>query len=207
MKRKVILSSFVFSILFVFFVSSSVFAISTGTMNFKAVDSTGTKVDNLEVKIYKVANVDNPLIFVEDSFKDFNPEDYSDVNIKKMQEYAKDNVEPILIKTTDVNGEFNLKLETGKYLLVQNNKQEDCTMQTMYVSLPETMPNSINYNVTVKPKIVVIKKIIDEDILKANDEVLPQTGILDWPIVVLAVSGIAIFSISWIVFYTKKKIR
>ena len=206
MKKKITIISFI--ILLMILMNSVVFASETGTIKFKATDSVGNPVDDLDVKIYKVAETDLPYTHVTDDFKTFDIGDISETNIAKMEEHAINNVNPILTRTTNSNGEFTLNIETGIYLLVQSNRKEDCTMQTMFISIPEVTENGINYEITVKPKIAVEYGIGGgDDELAIKDLVLPQTGIVRLPIIILAASGIALFCISWVVFYTKKKIK
>lgn len=203
MKKKVI-SSLVLGMLLVILANTAVFA-ETGIIDFKARDIVENPVDFIEVKFYRVAKVEVPYTYVEDAFNSFDIEDASEANIKAMAEYATNNVEPVLTKTTDQQGNFTVELETGKYLIVQSNREDDCDMQTMYISLPEITENSINYTITVKPKIDVQYGIGGDDLDLSGR--LPQTGIIDLPIVILGVSGAAIFCIAWILFYTKKKVR
>lgn len=85
-------------------------------------------------------------------------------------------------------------------------------MQTMLISVPELIDGrKLKYEVTAKPKIVN-KEMIDRNetqITKvARDEQLPYTGVLNWPIAVLVITGIVIFCMAWLKAYsTSKKSR
>ena len=117
-------------------------------------------------------------------------------------------------KITDSNGRFNLNnLELGTYLFIQENKEDEITMQTMLISVPElTTENGLKYDVTVKPKILnkeIVNKNENQRTEVAKDEQLPYTGVLNWPIPVLVVAGIAIFCVAWLKVYStsKKKVK
>ena len=136
-------------------------------------------------------------------------------NLVLEKEYAKANANPVSIKTTDSNGKFSLNnLDLGVYLFVQENKENEITMQTMLISIPElNKENGLKYNVTVKPKILN-KEIVDKNENQKNstlvqDDKLPYTGVLNWPIPVLVVVGIVIFCIAWLKVYgtSKKKVK
>ena len=100
-------------------------------------------------------------------------------------------------------------------MLVQNSRKEDYTMQTMFISVPEVTSNGMSYEVTAKPKIATIDAHNDnnEDIIELyktpdnSEERLPSTGVLNWPIPVFGILGITLFCTSWIIFYSKKKIK
>ena len=40
---------------------------------------------------------------------------------------------------------------------------------------------------------------------KPQDPTLPQTGQLNWPVPVLAVSGVVLFTIGWLICFNRKK--
>lgn len=219
MKKKIIVSSILFALLILLF-AGTVFAAPTGTVQFKAIDSDGYEVDNLEVAFYKVADFEVGKFTATEEFKIFDIEDISNENIVSMQEYASENASVLLKRTTNEKGEFTLsEIEAGKYLLVQNSREDYCTMQTMFISVPEITTDTINYTITAKPKIAVIDAIggAEEDILEPTPVVpeskpnaepeLPNTGVLNWPIPVLAIAGIILFCLSWIIFYSKKKVK
>lgn len=98
-------------------------------------------------------------------------------------------------------------------MLVQSSREKDFTMQTMLISLPEITSDGINYEITAKPKIAAINADDEEDIIKLepkpdnSERKLPSTGVLNWPVPVLATAGIVLFCTSWIIFYSKKKIK
>lgn len=78
--------------------------------------------------------------------------------------------------------------------------------------IKSTTENGLKYDVTVKPKILN-KEIVDKNENQrtevAKDEQLPYTGVLNRPIPVLVVAGIAIFCVAWLKVYStsKKKVK
>ena len=116
-------------------------------------------------------------------------------------------------KTTDKNGELKfLDLDSGLYLAVRtkiNDANSAYSISPMLIFIPETVNGKVEYNVVSTPKIGYIninepKKGSRDDTKKPNDpetpkttktpktswdDILPQTGQLLWPVVVLAVIG------------------
>lgn len=112
-------------------------------------------------------------------------------------------------KNTDKNGTATFsQLTTGLYLVVgsdaQSNGKTYCTSPFL-VSVPELTENQTawQYDVTANPKSEPEHTTPPED--KPKDDTppkkpkknLPDTGILQWPIPVLAGSGLALMLIGW----------
>lgn len=217
MKRKIILSSLIFIMLIASLIGT-VSATDLGTIQLVAINNTDSKaVENLEVSVYQVSKQDAQGDFeFASGFEDctLNVDNLSESNLENLKTYAKINAEPLFTKITDANGKFTLtNLNLGTYLLVQENKTDDITMQTMLISVPElTVENGLKYEVTAKPKILN-KEIVDQNnsgkTELVKDEQLPYTGILNWPIPVLVIAGIAIFCVAWLKVYStsKKKVK
>lgn len=215
--KKIILSSLIFIILMVSLIGTAC-AAGLGIIQFVAINNTDSKVvENLEISIYQVSKQDEQGNFsFAVGFENctLNIDDLSESNLQNLKDYAKTNASPVFTKTTDSNGRFNLNnLELGTYLFIQENKEDEITMQTMLISVPElTTENGLKYDVTVKPKILN-KEIVDKNENQrtevAKDEQLPYTGVLNWPIPVLVVAGIAIFCVAWLKVYStsKKKVK
>lgn len=216
--KKIILSSSIFIMLIVSLVGT-VLAANLGTIQFIAINNTDSKaIENLEVSVYQVSTQDE-----QGNFKfavgfencTLNIDDLSESNLQNLKEYAKTNANPVSIKTTDSNGKFSLNnLDLGTYLFVQENKENEITMQTMLISIPElNKENGLKYDVTAKPKILN-KEIVDRNEGQktraiVQDDQLPYTGVLNWPIPVLVIAGIIIFCIAWLKVYgtSKKKVK
>lgn len=215
--KKIILSSLIFIMLMVSLIGT-VCAASLGTIQFVAINNTDSNaVENLEISVYQVSKQDEQGNFsLSVGFENctLNIDDFSESNLQNLKDYAKTNASPMFTKVTDLNGRFNLNnLELGTYLFIQENKENEITMQTMLISVPElTTENGLKYDVTVKPKILN-KEIVDKNENQrtevAKDEQLPYTGVLNWPIPVLVVVGIAIFCVAWLKVYStsKKKVK
>lgn len=217
MKRKIILSSLIFIMLIASLIGT-VSATDLGTIQFVAINNTDSKaVENLEVSVYQVSKQDEQGNFeFASGFEDctLDVDNLSESNLENLKTYAKTNAEPLFTKTTDTTGKFTLtNLDFGTYLLVQENKTDEITMQTMLISVPElTVENGLKYEVTAKPKILN-KEIVDQNnsgkTELVKDSQLPYTGVLNWPIPVLVIAGIAIFCVAWLKVYStsKKKVN
>lgn len=214
---KTILISLIFIMLFFVCNQYSFAEEQTGKVNFEAIES-GTKnsIPSLQVKIYKIG-IKNEVGDFEYSqgFEASNAvvDDFTESNINNIKTYAEKNATPAYIKTTDSNGKFVIEnLPIGAYLFVQDSMQDKYTMQTMLVAVPEVNQNrEINYEFIAKPKVIVVsEKITEQPVVQSTSTAvvassLPYTGALNWPIPVLAITGIIIFSIGWLKFYTNSK--
>ena len=217
MKKKIILSSLIF-IMLISSLIGTVSATELGTIQFVAINNTDAKaVENLEVSVYQVSKQDAQGNFeFAFGFEDctLDVDNLSESNLENLKTYAKTNAEPLFTKTTDTTGKFTLtNLDLGTYLLVQENKTDEITMQTMLISVPElTVENGLKYEITAKPKILN-KEIVDQNnsgkTELVKDSQLPYTGVLNWPIPVLVIAGIAIFCVAWLKVYStsKKKVN
>lgn len=181
-----------------------------GTIRFVAINNTDSNpIENLEVSIYQISKQDELGNFAfatgfESCTLDIN--NLTEGNIENLKNYAKTNAEPIIKKSTDKTGEFYLaNMNLGTYLFIQENKTDEIIMQTMLISIPELKKeDGLKYDLTVKPKILN-KEIIENKTEVVKDETLPYTGVLNWPIPVLVVAGIAIFCIAWLKVYSTSK--
>lgn len=211
MRKKIIIS--IISILSFMIISINSYASVIGSFNFVAIDNkNGEAIQDLDVVIIQVATKDPETgkYVTTNGFEgtSFDLLDLSESNLEDMKNYAAMNSEVTYRELTNTEGKFNIEsVEEGSYLFVQASSHEVYTMQTMLITIPEADGNGEeNYNITVKPKII---KIVDDEEKEEEEEKLddkvPQTGVLNWPVPVLAVSGVVLFSIGWIVFYTKSK--
>lgn len=101
-----------------------------------------------------------------------------------------------ITKTTDVQGKVEyLDLTSGLYLIVQTKATAGYeAISSFLVSVPLKQGTTWIYDVNASPKTegAVAKKTPEKTEITINDTKLPQTGQLNWPILVLAASGIAL---------------
>ena len=216
MKKKIlktILSNLIL-VLLICLLQVNTYATTSGKIYFKAVNNTTAQpVAELKVSIYQIGIKNDEGKFVlSEGFQNctLNFDNLTESNIENIKLFAKQNAKPVYTQTTDANGKFNLSnLNLGLYLCVQDSNTDQYTMQTMLVSVPElSSQNGLEYEVTVKPKIVNIEKKTENTATipqKVTDEKLPYTGVLNWPIPILVILGIIIFCIGWLKFYTEPK--
>lgn len=67
--------------------------------------------------------------------------------------------------------------------------------------------NGWNYEIEAMPKVEPLPKptATPKPTSTPGDEKLPQTGMLRWPIPVMTVSGVVLFSIGWALFFMKRR--
>lgn len=136
---------------------------------------------------------------------------------KKLSDYAaksklKGNTQKI---AGDGTVEFK-ELEPGLYLLVQTKAAEGYNNAMPFlVSLPMLEKNEYVYDVQADPKVELTSPTVttkpDRELTPtvapepgSSDTKLPQTGQLNWPIPVLAVLGLGMFSVGWLLRYGKR---
>lgn len=208
--KKVILSSLIIFVL-ISLLSTVSNAAEAGNFYFSAINNTTSEpVSELGVSVYQLGILtENGNFVLAPKFEKcgLNINDLTQANIDAFKKYATEYAEPVFIKSTDSNGKFTLtNVELGVYLFVQNSKTEDYTMQTMLVTLPEVSGGTdLSYELTVKPKIVTVDKTETMAPPTVIATTLPYTGILNWPVPVLVILGIAVFCIGWLKFYTTSK--
>lgn len=132
-----------------------------------------------------------------------------------LAQYAKDNgITPDMTGKTDKNGVVSFAVEqSGMYLVVQkgfSNKSSAkySEIQPFVVTIPMINENGTDwvYDIEAQPKVNPLptpkptKK--PTDLPEGN---LPQTGMLRWPVPVLGVGGLVLFSVGWALFFGKKK--
>lgn len=212
MNKKRILKFIIFFVVFLIFllrIQPNIYAVTeTGSINFVAVDSkTKKNISNLSVDIYQIGiqNKDGDFeysIGFEES--NLNIDTFTKENINTIEDYAIKNAEVFETKTTDINGSFILSdLQKGVYIFVQKSNIDEYTMQTMLLQVPEVDEGgNESYIMNVKPKIA---KTEDLSGLSPDDGLLPGTGVLNWPIPILVIIALILFSIGWLKLYTSSK--
>ena len=201
MKNLKILSSLILIILLV--VPSFCFA-TNKTINFR-VD--GVKelniVKDLEVSIYKIGTtneIGEPTLNSEIDKLNIDIRNLNQESINILADFVKEKYKPEYVYKINAEGEFNINnISKGVYIFVQNNKFDEIKMQ----SLVTWGSNNNDEIIKIRPKIETIQQ---EAVVEENyDEKLPQTGIIYWPIPMLAIGGILIFAIGWYLIFVKSK--
>ena len=100
-------------------------------------------------------------------------------------------------------------LEEGIYLVVQSAESKGyCKIKSFLLTIPVIENGKMIYDINAFPK---IEKESDKPEKEPSEkpknpqEKLPQTGQLNWPIPVMAISGLILFTIGWSVRFTKKE--
>jgi len=95
------------------------------------------------------------------------------------------------------------KLELGLYLLVENTAATGYNKAAPFlVSVPMNDKGVYVYDVNATPKVDLEKK--PETPETPNAPKLPQTGQLNWPVPVMVVAGLCLFSAGWVLRFGRK---
>ena len=97
-------------------------------------------------------------------------------------------------KDIDKNGFVKFEdLELGLYLVVQNRAANGYyKAEPFLVSVPQNIDGVYVYDADASPKTSLVPKTEPPDIPEKDDE-LPDTGLNNWPVPVLAGTGLAVF--------------
>ena len=100
-------------------------------------------------------------------------------------------------------------LSTGLYLIVQNKAADGYSkLGAFLVSVPYMEDGEYRYHVTAAIKSEIEREPEPtEPPPKKPDPMLPQTGQLNWPIPLMAVAGLAFFTVGWVLCFGKKRER
>jgi len=177
------------------------------------------RVLNAKIELYRVGDpkiVDGNLVFdPSDAFagsgvslSDLNSAGLADV----LSQYAESmNVVPVATATTGKDGKALFgDLPVGLYMVKQNGFAETeyfTEIEPFLVSMPMTLDSEWIYDIDASPKVGAKPKptATPAPTTAPTDEKLPQTGMLRWPIPVLGVSGLVLFSLGWALCFMKKK--
>lgn len=136
---------------------------------------------------------------------------------KQFAQYAKDQkISGEAVKIND-NGEVSFSdLDLGLYLLTQNEAASGyAAADPFLVTVPMNENGTYIYAVDASPKVELSKAPETPTTPTGGSGTtststtvitkLPQTGQLNWPIPVLAVVGLGLFSIGWVLCFGKEK--
>lgn len=141
-----------------------------------------------------------------ESFEDL----YSSELAQNLAAYASSNEIAGRTKEIDKNGSVSFSdLELGLYLIVQQQAAEGYSQTTPFlISVPKQENGSYIYEVDASPKVELIPApTVPPTEPPPKDPSLPQTGQLNWPIPVLAVTGLLLFILGWVLCFDRRKNR
>lgn len=204
-KLKIISNLIILLILIMLLVPNFCLSAENKNVEFKAVSSNDLKpVSNLEVSIYQIGNITGigePHFNNDINVLNIDIFNLNQTNIEDLAKYAKEHYSYKYNQSTNNEGEFSISnIEDGVYVFVQNNQLDTVKMQSVVIW---TNANNAENTLIVKPKIEQISK--QEKIEEPDDEVLPQTGVLNLPIPILSVGGILVFALGWYFVYINSK--
>lgn len=151
-----------------------------------------------------------PMKACEESLEDIQSEELA----AKLMTYVENNDITGHTQTIDANGSVVFSdLEAGLYLIVQKEAANGYyAINPFLVSLPVKSDGQWSYEVDASPKIELKRKTSDEPKKTTNSSgktssrsSLPKTGLVNWPIPVMAISGLLLFTIGWWMCFTARK--
>lgn len=169
-------------------------------------------IDNAAFKIYYVAEItDSSDYMLVDDFKnsDINLNEYNQNNgsdyADRLKSYTeKNNILPVYEKVTDINGKAVFEnIKNGVYLVVGGDFNNG-KVNPFLVELPSRDENgTLTYHVTAMPKSEIINpedktetnktteiETTNHNNENGNEEALPRTGQLWWPVFTLSAVGL-----------------
>ena len=136
---------------------------------------------------------------------------YDDISSAKLAEevavFVKKNEIPAyqVVENTEGKAVFT-NLELGLYLIVQTKASDGYEpLKPFLVSVPMNENGHYVYEVNAEGKFQLHQEPKPTTPPKPSEPTLPQTGQLNWPIPVLVVLGLSLFSTGWLLRFGKKK--
>ncbi len=147
----------------------------------------------------------------DESFEDVQSETLA----ANLAVYAKDNpdiVKAEAVQDVDKDGTVEFTdLDPGLYLVVQTKAAEGYEAAVPFlVSLPYMQDGVYVYDVDASPKVELETSKEPESPDKPTTPSkpsgkLPQTGQMNWPVPIMAITGILLFAIGWILYFGKRE--
>lgn len=138
------------------------------------------------------------------------PGDYTSVDspelAAKIASFAEKNALPSCAQAENRDGAAVFPdLKLGLYLIVQTQASRGFEpIRPFLVSVPMNQGGHYVYDVTVEGKFQLHQASKPTDPTQPTDSRLPQTGQMNWPVPVLAVLGLLLFSAGWVLRFQKK---
>ncbi len=139
------------------------------------------------------------------------PEDYASLDspglAADMAAFVKKNALPGCAQAKNQVGKAVFSdLELGLYLIVQSEASVGfAPISPFLVSVPMNENGHYVYDVTTEGKFQLYQKPKPTEPTQPTDPKLPQTGQLNWPVPVLAVLGLLLFSAGWTLRFHRKR--
>lgn len=123
-----------------------------------------------------------------------------------LAQFASDKKLEGVTKTIGSDGKVTFEnLELGLYLLVQETAATGYSKAVPFlVSVPMMQNGAYVYEVDASPK-VELKKAPATNPPSHTDSKLPQTGQLNWPVPVMAATGVGLFTCGWTLRFHRRK--
>ena len=189
----------------------------TGSITLTIQTAQGVKVENAVIELYRVGDpkIENAALkfeltgeFAETgvSLSDLNAAGLADA----LAAAAKN---PVASATTGADGVVKFDdLSVGLYLVKQNGfaaQMYFSEIAPFIITIPMTNAegNGWDYDIEAGPKVNVLPKPTATPAPTTTakpDASLPQTGMLRWPIPVMGVCGLVLFSLGWALCFMKK---
>lgn len=189
----------------------------TGSVSLTLEDSDGNALTDGAVTIYQVATLylddGNMAYSYTEAFSGCTETlDVEDTSLAAtLAEYVTDNNISGTAATIGTDGTVSFNgLELGLYLVVQTTQSTGYnTISPFLVTVPYVENDVWVYNVDASPKVEVYTEPATPTTPTTpstpSTPTLPQTGQLNWPIPVLAVSGLVLFAIGWFMYVTGRR--
>ena len=178
----------------------------------------GQKLSTGTLTICRVGQI----VFEEDVWKftllpqlqdsDVSLEDLNDAQLpKQLEQLAKEKALPCITAPIQDGKAVFADLETGLYLVIQEEASQGLSpINPFLISLPRWEDNRYVYDLVAQPKVspeplpTLPPETPETDPTKPTDPKLPQTGQLNWPVPVMTMAGLALFSLGWYLCFGKK---
>ena len=173
----------------------------------------GQAVTGGTLKAYQVGRVqqeNGDTFFVKTNPMAGFPGDFSDVSTPKLAEdiaafVQEHHVEPCAVSENRDGTAVFSNLELGLYLIVQTESSDGFEpLKPFLVSVPMREDGHYVYQVNADGKFQLHQEPQPTTPTKPADPTLPDTGQLNWPIPVLVLLGLILFSAGWILRFGKK---